>query len=92
MIAPSPSRLWVGVFERLNESSTQAVMDFYLGEGFAEDVVEDSIAFSHLGLARGSRPGGQALYYNDHPDAIMESADARAAGLAGTDARKALPV
>ena len=34
----------------------------------------------------------QALYYNDHPDAIMESADARAAGLAGTDARKALPV
>jgi phenylpropionate dioxygenase-like ring-hydroxylating dioxygenase large terminal subunit len=46
MIAPSPNRLWVGVFEPLDESSTRIVTDFYFGDGFPDEVVEESIAFS----------------------------------------------
>jgi phenylpropionate dioxygenase-like ring-hydroxylating dioxygenase large terminal subunit len=46
MIAPSPNRLWVGIFEPLDEGSTRVVTDFYFGEGFSDDAVEESIAFS----------------------------------------------
>jgi choline monooxygenase len=46
MIAPSPNRLWVGVFEPLEENSTRVVTDFYFGDGFPDEVVEESIAFS----------------------------------------------
>jgi choline monooxygenase len=46
MIAPSPNRLWVGVFEPLDENSTRVVTDFYFGDGFPDEVVEESIAFS----------------------------------------------
>jgi len=46
MIAPSPNRLWVGVFEPLDERSTRVVTDFYFGDGFSDGVVEESIAFS----------------------------------------------
>lgn len=46
MIAPSPNRLWVGVFEPIDEGSTRVVTDFYFGEGFSDEVVEESISFS----------------------------------------------
>jgi choline monooxygenase len=46
MIAPSPSRLWVGMFEPLDECTTRVVTDFYFAPSLSDEIVEESIAFS----------------------------------------------